>query len=73
VPGDLALVGFTNLSVAHLLDPALTCVTQPAFEMGQAATEMLIGLIESKRPVTQFETKVLATTLWTRASSRKEA
>ncbi len=72
VPGDIALVGFTNLSVAHLLDPALTCVTQPAFEMGQAATEMLIGLIESKRPVTQFETRVLKTTLWTRASSRKE-
>jgi LacI family transcriptional regulator len=70
VPDDLALVGFTNLSVAHLLDPALTCVTQPAFEMGQAATEMLIGLIESKRPVTQFETRVLETTLWTRASSR---
>ena len=73
VPGDLALVGFTNLSVAHLLDPALTCVTQPAFEMGQAATEMLIGLIESKRPVTQFETRVLETTLWTRASSRRDA
>ncbi len=72
VPHDIALVGFTNLSVAHLLDPALTCVTQPAFEMGQAATEMLIGLIESKRPVTQFETRVLPTTLWKRASSRKE-
>jgi LacI family transcriptional regulator len=73
VPDDLALVGFTNLSVAHLLDPALTCVTQPAFEMGRAATEMLIGLIESKRPITQFETRVLPTTLWTRASSRKES
>jgi LacI family transcriptional regulator len=73
VPHDIALVGFTNLTVAHLLDPALTCVTQPAFEMGQAATEMLIGLIESKRPVTQFETRVLPTTLWTRASSRKDS
>ncbi len=72
VPLDIALVGFTNLSVAHLLDPALTCVTQPAFEMGRVATEMLIGLIESKQPVTQFETRVLPTTLWTRASSRKE-
>jgi LacI family transcriptional regulator len=70
VPGDLAMVGFTNLTVAHLLDPALTCVTQPAFEMGQAATEMLIGLIESKQPVTQYETRVLETTLWMRASSR---
>ncbi|WP_421795724.1 LacI family DNA-binding transcriptional regulator [Haliscomenobacter sp.] len=48
-PEDLALIGFTNLKVAHLLSPALTTVTQPAFEIGQAAVELLIDLIEKKK------------------------
>ena len=39
--------------------------------MGQIATELLIQLIESKRPVTQFETKVLNTELCIRDSSNK--
>ena len=30
---------------------------QPAFEMGEAATSFLLQLIESKRPVTDFETR----------------
>ncbi len=71
VPQDVAVAGFTNLSMADLLEPALTSVTQPAFEMGQQATDLLIQLIESKRPVTRFETRVLETALQVRASSLK--
>ncbi len=59
VPGDIALVGFSNSDIAELLNPALTVIRQPAMEMGKAATELLLQLIESKRPVTQFENRVL--------------
>jgi LacI family transcriptional regulator len=58
IPGDIALLGFTNTQLADVLSPSLTRVYQPAFEMGKKATEMLIQLIESRRPVTEFETVV---------------
>lgn len=52
IPEDIAVVGFTNSSIPDIFDPPLTTIRQPAFEMGQVATELLIQLIESKRPVT---------------------
>jgi DNA-binding LacI/PurR family transcriptional regulator len=71
VPDDIALVGFSNSPLAELMNPSLTAVKQPAFEMGQAATELLIKLIESKRAVTEFETIVLQTEVMVRDSSPK--
>ncbi len=59
----LAISGFTNSNVVELFSPSITAVRQPAFEMGQQATELLIQLIESKYPVTEFETRMLNTQL----------
>lgn len=59
---DIIIAGFSNSDVVSLLTPSLSCVRQPAFEMGRIATEMLIDLIESKYPVENFETKILNTT-----------
>ena len=69
VPDDLAVVGFTNTNIPELFDPPMTTIRQPAFEMGQVATELLISIIESKRPVTEFQTVVLQTELQERNSS----
>ena len=55
IPGKIALAGFSNFSAPELFDPSLTTVRQPAFEMGKAAAELLIELIEAKRPVTSFK------------------
>ena len=71
VPEDIGLVGFTNSLLTDIFHPALTSVRQPAFEMGQVAMEMLIQIIESKHPVTKFETRVLNTELTVRSSSQK--
>jgi len=71
IPNDVAFVGFTNYGLVELLNPPLSAVHQPAFEMGQVATELLIQLIESKRPITKFETRVLQTELCIRDSSVK--
>lgn len=56
---SMGIVGFTNSNLANLFSTKFTAVKQPAFEMGQVATEYLIKLIESKRPVTEFETREL--------------
>jgi LacI family transcriptional regulator len=69
VPDEIALIGFTNTTLADVLNPPLSTVYQPGFEIGQKATEMLLELILSKRPVTEFKTVVLPTKLFMRESS----
>ena len=69
IPADIGVVGFTNSELVELIDPSLTAVKQPAFEMGQIATELLIKLIEAKRPITEFETVTLQTELCVRNST----
>jgi LacI family transcriptional regulator len=67
---DIGVAGFTNSNLAELFSPSLTVVRQPAFDTGQLATELLIQMIESKRPITSFETRSLETELIIRESSR---
>jgi DNA-binding LacI/PurR family transcriptional regulator len=71
VPDELGLIGFSNLDLTDLLSPSLSVVRQPAFEMGQLSTELLIQMIESKRPVKDFERRVLPPQLLVRESSVK--
>jgi LacI family transcriptional regulator len=68
---EVGFTGFTNTALADLFSPTLTVIRQPAFEIGQTATEFLIQIIESKRPVTEFETRTLETDLVIRESSMK--
>jgi LacI family transcriptional regulator len=71
VPDEMGLIGFSNTDLTELLDPPLSVIKQPAFEMGEVATNLLLQLIESKRPVTDFETRVLSTELLIRGSTPK--
>lgn len=66
VPNDMAIAGFSNSDVLDLFNPSLTSVRQPAFEIGQLATQMLLQLIEAKYPIEEFEKKVLDTDLFVR-------
>jgi LacI family transcriptional regulator len=43
VPGDIALVGYDDADFAPALDPPLTTVHQPSYEMGVAAAKLLLG------------------------------
>jgi LacI family transcriptional regulator len=69
---ELGFAGFTNSKVGQLFNPPMTAVKQPAFEIGQIATQLLIEMIESKRPIVDFQTKVLDTELIIRESSLKK-
>ena len=71
MPDDIAFIGFTNLKVAHLFDPPLSTVVQPAFEIGQAAAELLLDSIERKpQNIEQFRTIKIPTELVVRKSSK---
>jgi LacI family transcriptional regulator len=60
---NIALIGFTNLNVAHLLEPPLSTVTQPAFKIGQTAAGILLDEIENKHKGKPKETVKLYTEL----------
>jgi LacI family transcriptional regulator len=49
VPRDLSLVGFHDAPVAMYLDPELTTVKMPLREMGSAAVESLLALLDGRR------------------------
>ena len=48
IPQDLKIVSFSNLSSADILNPSLTTITQPAFEMGKAAAAILFKALEKE-------------------------
>ena len=48
IPQQLKIITFSNLYTAALLNPPLTTVTQPAFEMGKQAATILFKMIEKK-------------------------
>ncbi|WP_200974668.1 LacI family DNA-binding transcriptional regulator [Echinicola sp. 20G] len=70
IPSDVALVGFTNMPVSDALEPSLTTVDQPAYEMGKLAANNLLDQLmnpEDFKP----QTIVLDTELIVRKSSQK--
>jgi len=49
VPEDIAIVSKDNIELASLIDPPLTTVASPTYQMGVEAMNMLIRLIAGKR------------------------
>lgn len=70
IPEDIALIGFTNTELAEAMNPPLSTVHQPAFEIGQLAAEKLISLIERKNVEIDFETVLLPIEVKVRTSSK---
>lgn len=68
IPEDIAVVGFSNWSIAELFEPSLTTINQPGYEMGYKAAELLIKQI-SEPENENFETFTLQTDLVIRQSS----
>ncbi|MBV9280233.1 MAG: LacI family DNA-binding transcriptional regulator [Chloroflexi bacterium] len=48
IPGGMSVVGFDDVPLASLLSPPLTTVRQPLPEMGRAAVNMLVRLIDGE-------------------------
>ena len=67
IPIDVAIMGFSNNKITSLVNPQLTTIDQPSFEMGEKAAEILIGII--KGIVKETMTVVLDTKLIIRGST----
>lgn len=53
VPDEIALVGFDDLTFAHLSNPPLTTVAQPRIDIGLRASNLLIDRLEHVRSTTK--------------------
>lgn len=68
IPDDLKIISFSNLNTAALLNPSLSTITQPAFEIGREAAGFLFKILE-KKPFDMDDVPTLKSTLIKRDSS----
>ena len=73
IPADLQIISFSNLDTASFLNPPLTTVTQPAYEIGQAAAAALVKALEKKNFVMPNENIVIPSVLITRKSTKNKS
>lgn len=68
---DFAYICFSNLKVADFFTPSISTVSQPAFEMGEKATELLLQVLTAKsRDKIDYQTIRINTKLNIRESSQ---
>ena len=67
VPEQVAVTGFDDFLFSEYIDPPLTTVKVPGYEMGRAGAEILIGRLEGDEPAERQ--KVLPVALCLRASA----
>jgi LacI family transcriptional regulator/LacI family repressor for deo operon, udp, cdd, tsx, nupC, and nupG len=66
IPNDIAIVGFDDMYWSISLNPPLTAVRQPAYEIGKCAAEQLISRINNPERATS--NMILKTELMVRSS-----
>jgi LacI family transcriptional regulator len=69
VPHDIKVVCFSNLETAAILNPSLTTITQPAFEMGKAAATILFKALGNPSFSIVKEDIIIPSTLIVRGST----
>jgi LacI family transcriptional regulator len=69
IPNDVKIISFSNLQTASLLNPSLSTITQPAFEIGREAATMLLKKLEKKNFQLPDESIVIQSKLIARKST----
>ncbi len=69
IPGQIAIVGFSDGRFSGIVEPNLSSVDQHGYEMGTAAARLLIKRILAKDPFYPPETVILQSSLIIRGSS----
>jgi LacI family transcriptional regulator len=49
IPEDVAIIGVDDISLARLIEPKLTTLKSPAYEVGTTAFEMLMDVLQGKK------------------------
>ena len=69
VPKDVAVLGFNNETICRLVEPSLSSIDHPAFDMGAAATELLLKQITKNEIV--IEKRLIKSRLVVRESTNR--
>jgi len=69
IPREVAVIGFNNDPISEIVEPSLSTVMLPCYDIGRVAVDMLIKRIDNRS--TPPETITLQSTLIKRNSSKK--
>lgn len=72
IPEDISVMGFDNVQISSLIDPPLSTISQPLYEIGELAMKKLIMQIKAKENGEQYVSSldILPTDLIIRKSTR---
>jgi LacI family transcriptional regulator len=73
IPDQLSIVGFDDIDMAPFTIPPLTTISQSGTEMGRAAIEVLLAMVEDGRPRDEVDDRILEPQLVIRQSSARLA
>jgi len=71
IPDDIAIIGFDDSDWAQILEPPLTTISQPVYDLGSTAAETLIRNIENDNAKREKLVVTLNTKLIERGSVKK--
>jgi len=69
IPEDIAFAGFNNDPISRVIEPNLTTINYPGYNMGQAAVATLVSHLNGDSNITDTNTIVLRSELIVRESS----
>ncbi|MES2648492.1 MAG: LacI family DNA-binding transcriptional regulator [Bacteroidota bacterium] len=69
IPNQLKMICFSNLTTATILNPPLTTITQPAFDMGKTAAEILFKALTKRNYILKDQHIVIPSELIIRTSA----
>jgi len=72
IPEDIAVVGFNNDAIGHLIEPALTTIDYPGKDVGEIAARNLINHLRGVSNLKQTNTIIVNSSLIIRKSSLKK-
>jgi LacI family transcriptional regulator len=71
IPEDIAVVGFNNDPVSKVVEPNLTTINYPGYEMGEVAARNLINHLNGTAPIHSTNRIILRSDIVVRASSKR--
>lgn len=72
IPGDIAFVGFNNDAVSKVIEPNLTTINYPGYQMGEVAAQHLIHHLNGTSNIQTTNTIILRSEFIIRESSKKK-
>lgn len=72
IPKDIAIVGFNNDAVAEVIEPNLSTINYPGYEMGEVAANNLLSHLNGTSNIETTNTIILRSEFIIRESSRRK-